>query len=464
MNNRRRFGLGLSFVAALLAAAVVIFSRGFVIEIRASSDTPPLIPDAAEETRNGGGRSLPVAGDVLIAGGMGTGRTKMKTVAAAEFYDPNKGKFFQTGSMPVTAAVQGASLVSPSPGAKVAAFGGISGTGHANVNLLSFTGTVVANAEIYDPSAGTWSAAANMMSTPRAGATATLLGSGLILIAGGFDANEKALNSAELFNPLDGTFVAADNTMTDARAFHTAILLLSGKVLLVSGLTDNNGTTSSTADIFDPTAGTHGRFTESTGFPAAAAAAASVLFPSGPLMGDVLITGGDGCGSGAVCSAVTAELYDPATDQFTFPASMNESRLTHTATLLQSGKVLIAGGINVTATMSAGTVNGAGASTTFSKSAELFDPASISFTCVGGAGAHGGCKSTMTKTRAGHSATLLSNGTVLIAGGFVAYGRPIFQMGNATNSAEIFDPASGTFKKTKSMHTARGGQTATLLQ
>lgn len=463
MNIRHRFGLSLIVTAALLATAVVIFTRGFVIEIRASADTPALLPDAAEANKGKGG-SLPAAGDVLIVGGMGSGKTKMKTLSTAEFYNPTKGQFFQTGSLPVTAAVPGASLASSSPGAKVVAFGGISGIGHANVNLLSFTGTVVANAESYDPSAGSWSAAANPMSTPRAGATATLLPSGKILIAGGFDASENALNTAEIFNPADGTFVATDNTMTDPRAFHTANLLLNGKVLLVSGLTDNTGSLSSTADIFDPTAGTHGVFTESTGFPAKSAAAASVLFPSAPLAGEVLITGGDSCGSGLVCSATTGELYNPGTDQFTFPASMNEFRLTHTATLLQNGKVLIAGGINVTATMGAGTVIGTGAATTFSKSAELFDPAGLTFTCVGGAGAHGGCNPTMTATRAGHSATLLANGTVLIAGGFVARGRPIFQMGSATKSAEIFDPAGATFTKTKSMHSARGGHTATLLK
>jgi fructose-1,6-bisphosphatase len=94
----------------------------------------------------------------------------------------------------------------------------------------------------------------------------------------------------------------------------------------------------------------------------------------------------------------------------------------------------------------------------------MFDPATVTFTCVGSAGAHGGCSPSMTKTRAGQSATLLANGTVLIAGGFVAYGRPIFQMGNATKTAEIFDPSTGKFTKTKSMHTARGGHTATLLQ
>jgi len=396
---------------------------------------------------------------------MGSGKTKMKTLSAAEYYNPTKGEFFPTGGLPAVAvAAQGASLASSSPGAKVVAFGGISGTGHASVNLLSFVGTVVADAESYDPSAGSWTAAANPMSTPRAGATATLLPSGMILIAGGFDASEHALNTAEIFNPANGTFVATDNTMTDPRAFHVANLLLNGKVLLVGGLTDNNGSLSSTADIFDPSAGTHGVFTESAGIPATSAAAASVLFTSGPLQGDVLITGGDGCASGSVCSVETGELYNPTLDEFTFTATMNEVRLTHTATLLPNGKVLVAGGINVFATMGAGSVNGAGASTTFSKSAELFDPVAATFTCVGGAGAHGGCNPTMTETRAGHSATLLGNGTVLIAGGFVAYGHPIFQMGNATKTAEIFNPASATFKKTKSMHTARGGHTATLLQ
>jgi hypothetical protein len=464
MKIRYRFGLSLSVTAVLLATAAVIFTRGFVIEIRASADTPPLMPDAAEASK-GKHNPLPVAGDVLIAGGMGSGRTVMKTVSKVEFYDPTKGQFFQTGSLPVTAAVQGASLASSSPGAKVVAFGGISGVGHANVNLLSLTGTVVSSAESYDPSAGSWTAAPNSMVTPRAGASATLLPSGMILIAGGFDANEKALKTAELFNPADGTFVATDNNMTDPRAFHVANLLLDGKVLLVSGLTDNNGAESTTADIFDPTAGTHGVFTASGSFPTPSAASASVLFPSGPLMGEVLITGGDGgCASGNLCSSAISQLYNPVMDQFTFTASMNEVRINHTATLLQNGKVLITGGINVFATMGAGKVNGAGAATTFSSSAELFDPTAITFACVGGPGSSGGCKPTMTKTRAGHSATLLSNGTVLIAGGFVAYGPPIFQMGNASKTAEIFDPTSGTFTKTKSMHTARGGHTATLLQ
>src|SRR5579863_6931459 len=187
MKIRRRLVLSLSISALLVVAASVMLTRGFAIEVSVSPDTPPLLPDSSQASKGKGG-SLPAAGDVLVAGGMGSGRTRMKTVATAEFYDPNKGQFFATGSLPVTAAVQAASVASSSPGAKIVAFGGISGMGHANVNLLSFTGTVVSSAESYDPSTGIWSAAANALSTPRAGASATLLPSGLILVAGGFDA------------------------------------------------------------------------------------------------------------------------------------------------------------------------------------------------------------------------------------------------------------------------------------
>jgi hypothetical protein len=460
---RRRLGLWLSLIAVGLPVLIAfIVSRGLVIEINASADTPPLMP-GVEEMGPSPAVAHPVAGDVLVAGGMGAGRTSIKTIAGAEYYHPAKRAFFATGGMPVTAAAQGATAVGSSPAAKIVAFGGISGLAHANVNLLSFTGTVVKSAETYDPSTGKWQAATNSMSAARGGESVTLLPSGKILIAGGFNASEVALNTAEIYDPANGTFAATDNNMTDPRAFHTATLLQNGKVLLDSGLTDNNGSESSTADIFDPNAGTHGVFTKSAGLPVPRAAAAAVLFTGGPLAGEVLITGGDVAPSpNTVASVATAEIYNPGSDAFSTTSSMNEPRLTHTATLLKNGTVLIAGGINVIAVLNAGKVEGNGALTTFSKSAELFDPSAETFTCIGGPGA-GGCKSTMTHTRAGHSATLLADGTVLIAGGFVSYGPPPFQMGAATTAAETFDPITKTFKKTMPMHIARGGHTATLL-
>jgi hypothetical protein len=464
MKNRRRLVLWLSLTALMAPFTIAfILSHGLVLEFKASAATPPLLPDA-QDLAPQVGVPLPVAGDVLVSGGMGAGRTRFKTIGKAEYYNPSKHAFFRTGTMPVTAADQVALAVSSSPGAKIAAFGGISGRVRSTVNLLSFIGTVMAAVETYDPATGKWTAGANLMSSPRTGATATLLPSGKILIAGGFSNNgSPTLNTAEIYDPGNGTFVPTDNNMTDARAFHTATLLANGKVLLDSGMTDNTGNLSSTADLFDPAAGTNGVFTASTGTPGARAAAVSTLFPSGPMAGKVLITGGDTCtGTLQVCSSMFADLYDPVTDSFSFPA-MNEFRMNHTATLLNDGTVLVTGGINVTATLSLGTVLGSGALTTFSRSAETFDPSTGTFTCVGGPGTTG-CAATMTHTRAGHTATLLGDGTVLIAGGFTSFGRPPFQMGTATNSAELYDPTAKSFTRTKPMHGPRGGHTAVLLQ
>lgn len=425
MRNRRRLGPWLGLIAVVLPVAIaLIVSRGRVIEIVASADTPPLTP-SADEMGPLKGVVLPASGDVLLTGGMGTGKATFKTIGAAEFYHPASRAFSSTGGMPVTAAAQGATAVSSSPGAKIALFGGISGKAKSSINLLSFSGTVLAAAETYDPSTGKWAAAANAMAFKRGGATVTRLGNGKILIAGGFDANEKALNTAEIYDPAGGTFVATDNNMTDARAFHTATLLKNRKVLLVSGLTDNNGTLSTTADIFDPSAGTHGAFATSGGLPTPRTAAAAVLLSSGK----VLIAGGDTNPiANFVASVSNSDIYAPGMDSFALGPSMNEHRLTHTATLLKDGTVLIAGGINVLAGLNTGMVNGNGAQTTFSQSGEIYDPGLNSFTCIGGPGASGGCKATMTHTRAGRTATLLGDGSVLIAGGFVSFGRPPFQM------------------------------------
>jgi hypothetical protein len=89
-------------------------------------------------------------------------------------------------------------------------------------------------------------------------------------------------------------------------------------------------------------------------------------------------------------------------------------------------------------------VLGNNALTTFSRSAEILDPSTGLFTCVGGPGPGGiGCKAIMIYNRAGHTATLLGDGTVLIAGGFTSYFTAPFQMGAATASAETYDPDTG---------------------
>jgi hypothetical protein len=135
-----------------------------------------------------------------------------------------------------------------------------------------------------------------------------------------------------------------------------------------------------------------------------------------PRAGQVLIVGGDSGGT-------SAELYDPHAGTFAATGPMTTTHAGGTATLLKSGRVLIAGG--------------------GSASAELFDPASGTFAATG----------SMTLVRSGHTATRLANGQVLIAGG-----DP-----NGAVSAELYDPASGTFSATGNLVYGRVGATAVLL-
>jgi hypothetical protein len=117
---------------------------------------------------------------------------------------------------------------------------------------------------------------------------------------------------------------------------------------------------------------------------------------------------------------------------------MSGPRTEHTATLLKNGKVLVAGGNNCFFSYYYYSCTG------LLGSAELYDPASGAFAPTGA----------MSKGRAGHTATLLTDGRVLIAGGFT---------NGANASAELYDPATGTFTATGSMSVGRGGHTATLL-
>ena len=145
--------------------------------------------------------------------------------------------------------------------------------------------------------------------------------------------------------------------------------------------------------------------------------------------GKVLIVGG---------GDVTAELFDPASGTFSFTGPPVEGRLGATATLLSDGRVLIAGGLGLTA--------GPDGHLPLLNTAEVFDPATGTFSSTG----------TMVQARRQHTATLLANGQVMVAGGY--RGNICF-----TASAELFDPATGMFSSTGFMLSERVGHTATLL-
>src|ERR1022692_4060978 len=149
--------------------------------------------------------------------------------------------------------------------------------------------------------------------------------------------------------------------------------------------------------------------------------------------GEVLAAGGNDS-AGTLASA---ELYSPATGKWTVTGSMATVRTFQTATLLPSGQVLVAGGlIGISDT---GVISCTG-------SAELYNPATGQWTVTG----------SMTTPRFEHAAMLLPNGLVLVAGGLSSSGT--------LASAELYDPSSGMWKATGSMNNARAGAQATLLQ
>jgi hypothetical protein len=262
--------------------------------------------------------------------------------------------------------------------------------------------------------------------------TATLLPTGNILIAGGdqtgiFDTG--AVSGAELYSPSAQTFTQT-GSMIDARVGHTATLLTSGpdigQVLIVGG--ENYADTElAKAEVYNPQTGIFSAAPGTPNYPRSMHTA--TLLQDGTILIAGGYTGCVGCGSS---NLAPAEIYDPIQGVFTKVGSLITPRVQHTATLLQNGYVLIVGGRD----------NNNYATAT----AELYDPVGKDFVPTG----------SLNTARSAHSATLLPNGSVLIAGGMDSNGTPL-------NSAELYNPATGTFTVTGSLNTGRFGHGSALV-
>jgi hypothetical protein len=220
-------------------------------------------------------------------------------------------------------------------------------------------------------------------------------------------------------------------SLRQARSSFSATLLNNGQVLVVGGTYRGTfvqyGLTS--AELYNPATGT---FSATGSLNTGRYGQSATLLNSGK----VLIAGGANSPTGALSSA---ELYDPTTGTFTVTGSLS-CACGYSATLLVNGTVLFTGGFDGTNAVS---------------TAELYDPASGTFVPTG----------SLKVARAGPSSTLLGNGKVLIAGGVYYTGViPYTAVPHYIASAELYDPASGTFTLTGSLHTARTSETATLLR
>ncbi|CAF1034358.1 unnamed protein product [Adineta steineri] len=263
-----------------------------------------------------------------------------------------------------------------------------------------------------------WSSTGNMTNV-RYWHTASVLSNGKILVTAGFSSTGY-LNSAELYDPSTGTWSTTGN-MTNTRGYHTASILSNGKVLVTGGL--GNIYYLNSAELYDSSTGTWTTTGNITN--ARSGHTASILSN-----GKVLVT----AGFGPTGYLNSAELYDPSTGTWTTTGNMTNARYYHTASVLSNGKVLVTGGLNSNSIT--GTLN----------SAELYDPSTGIWTTT----------SNMTHTRYWHTASILSNGTVIVAGGRDGISFTL-------NSAELYDSSTGTWLTTGNMTNGRAGHTASIL-
>jgi hypothetical protein len=171
-------------------------------------------------------------------------------------------------------------------------------TGVANINSNIMKATTVTNTITAGPTIGT--------GQDRAGATATLLQNGMVLIAGGSSTSSSVRADAVLYNPTTDTFSTLASKMSASREFATATLLADGKVLIAGGFEGDS--TASSTDIFDPTTDT---FSPGPSMSSARENAAAVALSNGT----VLIAGGDP--GGELDAVRSSDIYDPANNTIT---------------------------------------------------------------------------------------------------------------------------------------------------
>ena len=190
---------------------------------------------------------------------------------------------------------------------------------------------------------------------------------GGVLVAGGFDNNGAFLKSAELYDPRLNRW-APTGSMLENLSGQTATLLQDGRVLVVGGQ----------------------------------------------------------CGLCSAPSTEDAELYNPTTGTWSWASAMSVGRYLHTATLLQDGRVLVAGGY--------GEAPGQFEGQTWA-TAEIYNPANNTWSAAG----------SMSTARARAAATLLKDGQVLVSGG------ECDANGCITNSTDLYDPTTNTWSPTAAM-------------
>ena len=263
--------------------------------------------------------------------------------------------------------------------------------------------------EIFDPTTRRWSAAAPM-STPRRaylgerGNCLIRLSTGKILALGG---------APELYDPATDTW-AATGTPTGPDILGTVTTLADERVLVIQD-------SSTTAEIYDPADGT---WSEVAGFDGRYSHSATLL-----KNGKVLVSGGVG-GNGASASSTTALLFDPGARSWTRTGDLHVGRIEHLSATLADGRVIAS--------------HGGTPLSTARISSETYDPSTGTWTLAGA------ILKDDPKT-IGASGTFLEDGRFLVAGGSGSNEMPVLdgipQGSLDETNAEAFRPSDSTWQR-----------------
>lgn len=299
----------------------------------------------------------PSTGKILIAGGEG----RDGPLASTNLYDPMSNRFIAGPKMSTVRHRHTATAIAAGP----------------NAGKILFAGGDAASTELYDPASNRFSPGPSMRDS-RVTHTATAITSGpnagKILIAGGDGCSFARgrsdcgiLASTELYNPATNTFVSGP-PMSVARESATATVIASGpnagKILIAGGFGDSHTPLSST-ELYDPATN---RFTPGPTMKVARRCHTATVIASGPNAGMILIAGGEGAAESGSSYLGSTEIYSPLTNTFAAGPTMKVPRFEDTATAITSGPnagmILIAGGASYTGVL---------------PSAELYDPATNQF-------------------------------------------------------------------------------------
>jgi hypothetical protein len=325
--------------------------------------------------------------------------------------------------LPVTlAAARAFAALAPAPSTN-AGHGDVLLAGGGTGSLTAATG--LASTELWDFRQLTVHVGPNMTSS-RALHVAVPLADGRTLMVGGADALGNVLSSCEIYDPVANTFTPT-GSMGSPRVLHAACRLADGRVMAAGGTNSLVDTTSAitgtlaSAELWNPATGL---------WTSAASLGGNRLAPALTLLstGRVMASGGVQVGFlfGIPISAVSTtavQLYNAGTNSWTAGAAMPTGRAGHhyNQVTLLNGRVLMTGGVLVPSLLGA-------ASATPIANADVYDP-------VGNSWAAG----LMSQARSLHSATLLTNGRVVVCGG----AQGTLTAPTSIANVDQFDPGTG---------------------